>query len=74
MINSNSSFYTVCSIAMSEQVFEWLLANDPSKGYSEWFDDALQVSAKIFIIVRVNKKAGHQICLKKFFISHVSLS
>lgn len=30
---------------MSEQVLEWLLANDPSKGYNEWFAAALQVSA-----------------------------
>lgn len=29
---------------MSEQVLEWLLANEPSKGHKEWFADALQVS------------------------------
>lgn len=48
---------------MCEQVLEWLLANDPSKGYNEWFADALQVSS-IFYFCNVNKNAGCSISLK----------
>lgn len=41
---------------MSEQVLEWLLANDPSKGLDEWFADALQVSEISSINKRKKKK------------------